>query len=89
MVMERKSIILYDLKNKTHREKTNITRKLFGFNDKSNNGNYTYKRKGLLKDTKHEKWNKAAILINTEDEEKVSNILRKLGLRVLITRLPN
>lgn len=87
--MIKKSIILYDLKNKTSKEKTDITRKLFGFNDKSNNGNYIYKRKGFLKDTKHEKWNKSVILINSEDEAKVSNILRKFGLKVLIARLPD
>ena len=86
--MTRKSIILYDLKNKKTKEKTDITRKLFGFKDKSNNGNYTYEREGLLKNIKHEKWNKAVILINSEDEAKVSKILRKFGLKVLITRLP-
>lgn len=87
--MARKSLILYDLKNKKPKEKVDITRKLYGFNDKSNNGDYAYKREGLLKDIKHEKWNKAAILINSEDEAKVSKILRKFGLRVLITRLPD
>ena len=86
--MARKSLIIYDLKNKKPREKTDITRKLFGFEDKSNNGAYTYKRKGLLKDIKHEKWNKAAILIDSKNEEDVVKILRKFGLRVLITRLP-
>lgn len=87
--MAKKSIILYDLKNKKPKEKTDITRKLFGFKDESNNGNYAYERKGLLKNIKHEKWNKAAILINSEDEAKVSRILRKFGLKILITRLPD
>ena len=32
--MTRKSIIVYDLKNKKPQEKTDITRKLFGFEDK-------------------------------------------------------
>ena len=86
--MARKSIIVYDLKNKKPQEKTYITRKLFGFEDKSNNGKYTYKRKGLLKNIKHEKWNKAAILIDSKNEEKVTKILRKFGLKVLIARLP-
>ena len=86
--MARKSIILYDLKSKKTKEKTDITRKLFGFKDESNNGNYTYEREGLLKNIKHQKCNKVAILINSEDEAKVSKILRKFGLKVLITRLP-
>ena len=84
--MARKSVILYDLKNKKPKEKVDITRKLFGFNDKSNNGNYEYTRAGLLKDIKHEKWNKAAILIDSKDEEKVIEILKKFGLNTLITR---
>ncbi len=82
-------MIIYDLKNKKPNEKVDITRKLFGFNDKSNNGNYAYKREGLLKNIEHEKWNKAVILINSEDEIKVVKILRKFGLRTLITRLPD
>ena len=86
--MARKSIILYDLKNKKPKEKVDITRKLFGFKDKSNNGNYTYKRKGLLNNIKHEKWKKATILINSKDETKVLKILKKFGLRALITRIP-
>jgi len=85
--MAKKSIILYDLKNKKPVEKTDITRRLFGFEDKSNKGNYVYKREGLLKNIEHEKWSKAAICINSEDEEKVVKILRKFGLRVIITRM--
>ncbi|GEM_PF-3603494 len=64
------------------------TLNLFGFKDESNNGNYTYEWEGLLKNIKHEKWNEAAIPINSEDEAKVSKILRKFGLRILMTRLP-
>ena len=87
--MTKKSLLLYDLKNKKPREKVDITRKLFGFEDKSNNGKYTYKRKGLLQKIPHEKWNKAAILINTKNETEVLSILEKFGLTVLITRLPD
>lgn len=86
--MAKKSIILYDLKNKKAKEKVDITRKLFGFEDKSNNGNYTYKREGLLKNIKHEKWNKAVILIDSSDEQRVIKILKKFGLNTLITRIP-
>jgi len=85
--MAGKSVILYDLKNKKPNEKVDITRKLFGFNDKSNNGDYEYKRVGLLKNIKHEKWNKSAILIESKDEEKTIKILRKFGLKVLVTKL--
>ena len=84
--MSKKSIILYDLKNKKPTEKVEITRNIFGFEDKSNNGNYTYKREGLLKDIKHEKWSKSVIFIDSKDEEKVAKILRKFGLNILISK---
>jgi len=84
-----KSIILYVLKNKNPKDKVDITRKLFGFKDKSNNGNYAYEREGLLKNIKREKWNKAAIYIDSKDETKVLKILRKFELRVLTTRIPD
>lgn len=87
--MAKKSIILYDLKNKKPQEKVDITRKIFGFKDKSNNGNYIYERKGLLENIDHEKWNKAVILINSEDENKVLKILKKFGLQSIITRIPD
>ena len=87
--MAKKSIILFDLKNKSAKEKINITRKLFGFEDKSNNSNYTYERKGLLANIKYTKWNKVTILIDSKDEEKTIKILRKFRLNMLITKLPD
>src|SRR3989338_2444339 len=83
-----KSLLLYDLKNKNNVEKTHIVRSLFGYEDKSNMGKYTYKRKGLLSKFKYEKWDKSAIVIDIRNEEKVKNMLRKFGLNVLIMRLP-
>ena len=83
-----KSLLLYDLKNKNNVEKTHIVRSLFGYEDKSNMGKYTYKRKGLLSKFKYEKWDKSAIVIDIRNEEKVKNMLRKFGLSVLIMRLP-
>jgi len=71
------------------KEKTDITRKLFGYEDKSNNSQYTYTRKGLLTNIKHSKWNKITILIDSKDEEKTMKILKKFGLNTLITRLPD
>jgi hypothetical protein len=83
-----KSLLLYDLKNKSNVEKTHIVRSLFGYQDKSNMGKYTYQRKGLLSKFKYEKWDKSAIVVNSKDEEVVKRILRKFGLSVLIMRLP-
>ena len=83
-----KSLLLYDLKNKNNVEKTHIVRSLFGYEDKSNMGKYTYKRDGLFSKFKYEKWDKSAIVVDSKDEEQVKKILKKFGLNVLIMRLP-
>ena len=83
-----KSLLLYDLKNKNNVEKTHIVRSLFGYKDRSNSGGYTYKREGLLSKFKYEKLDKSAIIVDVNNEEKVKNMLRKFGLKVLIMRLP-
>ena len=64
----KKTMILYDLKNKGKVEKTHIVRSLFGYTDKSNHGDYTYDRDGLLSKFKHEKIDKSVIVVNREDE---------------------
>ena len=84
----KKSMLLYDLKNKSNVEKTHIIRSLFGYVDRSNKGSYTYNRKGLLSKFKYEKWDKSAILVRKKDEDDVKKILKKFGLNVLIMRLP-
>ena len=83
-----KSLLLYDLKNKNNVEKTHIVRSLFGYEDKSNMGKYTYQRDGLFSKFKYEKWDKSAIVVDSKDEEQVKKILKKFGLNVLIMRLP-
>ena len=84
----KKSLVIYDLKNKNNVEKTHIIRSLFGYTDKSNNGNYEYKRQGLLSKIKHETLDKSVLIVDSKDEREVSEVLRKFGLRVLIMNLP-
>ncbi|HII14553.1 MAG TPA: hypothetical protein HA360_05775 [Nanoarchaeota archaeon] len=83
-----KTMILYDLKNKGKVEKTHIVRSLFGYTDKSNHGDYTYDRDGLLSKFKHEKIDKSVIVVNRIDEAQVKNILKKFGLKLMTIRLP-
>jgi hypothetical protein len=84
----KKTVLLYDLRNKNNIEKTHIVRSLFGYEDKSNKGKYTYQREGLLSKFKYEKWNKSIIVVDTEDKEKVRKILKKFGLNILVMKLP-
>ena len=81
-------MLLYDLKNKNKVEKTHIVRSLFGYTDKSNHGDYTYSRRGLLSKFKCEKLDKSVIIVNRKDEKVVKKILKNFGLNILIMRLP-
>lgn len=45
--MTEKTLIIYDLQGKSQKEKVKITKKLYGYRDKSNY-EYDYDRKGLL-----------------------------------------
>ncbi len=70
-------------------EKTHIIRSLFGYIDKSNHGNYTYDKSGLLSKFKHEKIDKSVMVVNRKDEMQIKNILRKFRLNLMIIRLPD
>ena len=83
-----KILLIYDLKNKNNVEKTHIVRSLFGYTDKSNKGNYSYKREGLISKFKYEKLDKSVIVVNSADETEVKKILKKFGLNVLVMKLP-
>lgn len=78
MIMTEKNIIIYDLKGKSNSERTQIIRKLYGYNDKSNY-EYNYKRKGLLNKIKLDKSKKIVLRIhNKKDISKVVAILTNL-----------
>ncbi|MEW5897122.1 MAG: hypothetical protein AB1668_05490 [Nanoarchaeota archaeon] len=78
--MKKKTIILYDLKDKSNVERTRILQKLYNHREKSNY-TYAYQRTGLLDNFDIEKSRKMALLIkNKNDLAKVSEILG--GLKV-------
>ena len=77
--MKEKILLLYDLKNKTQTQKANITRKLYGYQDTSNNSNYTYKRLGLLDNFTYKKENKTILHIQPQDKKKIKKILNQLN----------
>ncbi|KXA92777.1 hypothetical protein AKJ64_02235 [candidate division MSBL1 archaeon SCGC-AAA259E17] len=54
-----------------------ISRALNGYKDRSNHGEYTYKRKGLLEKIPHRKLTKNVILLKKQDHEKLTEILEK------------
>lgn len=78
--MRRKTLVLYDLKDKTQVEKVQTLRKLFGYRDKSNY-KYQYDRPGELTKVEFKRYQKAVIeLQDDKDLAKVTEILK--GLKV-------
>ena len=76
--MKKKTIILYDLAEKSNNERTRILQKLYSHRDKSNY-DYSYQRKGLLEKVQYEKKKKTALYLQTKDDlARISEILKKL-----------
>ena len=61
-----------------------LTRKIYGYNEFSNNSRYKYKRKGILSDIKYEKLSRGSILISKADEKKVVEGFVKLKLKIKV-----
>ena len=78
-------MIKYSLKGR--KNALELTRKIYGYTDSSNNGKYKYERKGLLSDIKYEKIANGVFWIEPKDEETVINRLLKLKLKLEIFTL--
>jgi|TARA_Y100000294_G_C8525851_1_gene324893 hypothetical protein len=84
--MVQKILILYDLKEKSDVERTQIQRKLYGYRDKSNY-KYNYDREGLLNNVDHEKTRKTVLRVkNKKDLTKVTELLKKLKIEFELVR---
>jgi len=85
--MKKKTIILYDFKEKTQVEKTQALRALFGYRDKSNY-NYQYERPGELKKIKFSRSKKSIIELDDEkDLSKVAEVMRKLKIQFEVAKI--
>lgn len=84
--MKKKTLILYDLKDKTQVEKVQALRKMFGYRDKSNY-NYQYDRLGELAKIEFKRYQKAVIeLQNDKDVAKVTEVLKNLKIEFEIVK---
>ena len=64
-----------------------LTRKIYGYTEYSNNSKYKYPRKGILSSIKYEKLSRGTILISTADEEKVVQEFVKLKLKIKVLKI--
>lgn len=78
-------MIKYSLKGR--KNALELTRKIYGYIDSSNNGQYKYQRKGILSNIKYEKIANGVFWVDPKDEEKVIQELLKLKLKVELFNL--
>ncbi len=84
--MKKKTLILYDFKDKTQIEKVQALRKMFGYRDKSNY-DYQYERPGELTKVEFKRYQKAVIeLQNDKDLAKVTETLKNLKVEFEIVK---
>ena len=81
-VMIQRIMIKYSLKGR--KNALELTRKIYGYTDSSNNSRYKYERKGILSDIKYEKVANGVFWVEPKDEEKIVKQLLNLGLKVEI-----
>ena len=73
-----KSIIVsYTLEKTKQSQKLLIHRLLYGYEDFSNNGAYSYQRKGLIETCKGKKINRGVFIIPLQFKDKIIPILKK------------
>lgn len=80
--MEPMIIISYSLAGR--KNALELTRKIYGYTEFSNNSKYKYERKGILSDVKYEKISRGCILIGKADEDKVVRGFVKLKLKIKV-----
>ena len=61
-----------------------LTRKIYGYTEFSNNSKYKYQREGILSNVKYEKLSRGSILISKSDEKKVVSGFVKLKLKIKV-----
>ena len=85
--MAEKTLVIYDLKGKSQKEKVKITKKLYGYRDKSNY-KYSYDREGLLNKMPLKKERKMVIeLKSKKDLPKLISIFNELNVKAEIVRI--
>lgn len=70
-------LVTYTTEKLNKSEKSILSKRLHGYTDKSNNSQYTYKRKGFLDQVKHIKVCNNTFIIGEKDFEPIKDELRK------------
>ena len=81
------TLVKYNTKHLNNQKKITFSREIFGYEDKSNNGQYTYKRKGTLTDHIYDRLGKSAFLIETKHESKVIREMYKYRIPLNLIKI--
>jgi len=73
-------LVCYALKANAS-QRTKLHRELYGYEDSSNHGRYSYRRKGLLDKIRNKRVTDAVIIIESHDTKKLINLLKKHGAK--------
>ncbi len=70
-------LFTYQTKNLTKNEASKISKLIKGYNDKSNQGKYSYHRKGLVKSNNGIIVSKSTFIMPQKHEKKIDNFDKK------------
>jgi hypothetical protein len=69
-----KHILIYGFKSINPKKRLEFNRKLYGFQDYSNFGSYSYFREGILKPKKHKRLTKGVVLLDKKPKELMKHL---------------
>ena len=82
------TLISFKVAGKNNHTKVNrFCREFYGYKDKSNKGQYTYKREGFLDKYPHIKIQRGLIIIRMEDAEDIINILEGYNAEIFMREI--
>jgi alkylated DNA nucleotide flippase Atl1 len=71
------TIVSYTLEKLNPRQRIALHRVLYGYNDQSNNGSYSYERAGLIHKKGILKLNRGVIIVTNIHKKEVLSVLKK------------
>lgn len=77
--MNEKTIVSYSLGGR--KDALGVTRKIYGYKDASNRGQYLYKRSGILTNLQHERLGKGVFMVDTKEADKIMKQLISLKIK--------
>jgi mRNA-degrading endonuclease RelE of RelBE toxin-antitoxin system len=75
-------IVCYTLKKADDKIRSKFKREFFGYEDKSNRGQYNYKREGLVNQILNLRPVRSTIIVQNKDVNKVIKLLKKYDAEI-------